>query len=154
MKPLTIGLVVIALTASTCVDTSSTNAQDSCVAQQQPASIPMDQLGVVTGKQYQGDGLSVTATPDGVRLRCAFQRLEGKANTEGLWLRSTADGSSGERFRVVAVKVARDTPCAPFADWLRAEWLFHDVALLSTGVVNAADNLARFIRPGLRKNTP
>ena len=67
----------------------------------------MDQLGAVAGKQYQGDGLSVAATPDGARLRCAFQRLEGQVTRDGLWLRSTADGSSGERFRVRAVAVGR-----------------------------------------------
>lgn len=30
-----------------------------------PAPIPLDQLGAVAGKQYQGDGLSVTATAEG-----------------------------------------------------------------------------------------
>src|SRR6185369_11953317 len=43
---------------------------------QQPTPIQLDQLGAVAGKQYEGDGLSVTATPDGARLHCAFQRLE------------------------------------------------------------------------------
>jgi len=71
------------------------------------APIPMDQLGTVAGKQYHGDGLSVTATPYGARLRCAFQRLEGHVTHEGLWLSSTADNASGERFRVMAVEVGR-----------------------------------------------
>jgi len=66
----------------------------------------MDQLGAVAGEQYQGDGLSVSATPEGARLRCAFQRLEGQVTREGLWLSSTADASSGERFRVVAMEIA------------------------------------------------
>ncbi len=73
----------------------------------QSAPIPMDQLGAVAGKQYQGDGLSVIATPDGARLRCAFQRLEGQVTREGLWLSSTADNNSGERFRVMAMQVGR-----------------------------------------------
>ena len=67
--------------------------------------IPMDQIGAVAGKQYHGDGLSVTATPEGARLRCVFQKLEGQATPEGLWLTSTTDASNGERFRVVASAV-------------------------------------------------
>ena len=76
-------------------------------AANQSAPIPMDQLGAVAGKQYQGDGLSVIATPDGATLRCAFQRLEGQVTREGLWLSSTADNNSGERFRVMAMAVGR-----------------------------------------------
>jgi len=57
--------------------------------------IPADQLGAVAGKQYQGDALSVTATADGARLRCMFQRLEGQVTREGLWLTSTAEDSRG-----------------------------------------------------------
>jgi hypothetical protein len=119
------------------------------------APIPMDQLGAVAGKQYQGDGLSVSATPDGARLRCAFQRLEGQVTREGLWLSSTADGSSGERFRVKAMEVGRVTPCAPFQDWLNpgAHGVARPTSMLPTltgsGLVNVTDNAARFIRPGL-----
>ena len=59
------------------------------------APIPMGQLGTVAVRQYQGDGLSVSATPGGARLRCAFQRLEGQATPEGLWLHSTAGRATG-----------------------------------------------------------
>ncbi len=68
----------------------------------------MDQIGAVAGKQYQGDGLSVAATPEGARLRCVFQKLEGEATPEGLWLTSITDTAYGERFRVVAVEVGRE----------------------------------------------
>jgi hypothetical protein len=71
------------------------------------APIPMDQIGAVAGKQYQGDGLSVAATPEGARLRCVFQKLEGQATPEGLWLTSTAAAANSERFRVVASAVGR-----------------------------------------------
>jgi hypothetical protein len=77
----------------------------------------MDQLGAVAGKQYQGDGLSVSATADGARLRCAFQRLEGQVTREGLWLSSTADGSPGDRFRVRAINVGRVVSGAPGEDF-------------------------------------
>ncbi len=69
--------------------------------------IPMGQIGAVAGKQYQGDGLSMAATPEGARLRCVFQKLEGQATPEGLWLTSTTDASKGEWFRVVASAVGR-----------------------------------------------
>jgi len=71
------------------------------------APIPMDQLGAVAGEQYQGDGLSVAATAEGARLRCVFQKLEGEATPEGLWLTSTTDAPHGEPFRVVARAVGR-----------------------------------------------
>jgi hypothetical protein len=57
--------------------------------------ISLVQLGAVAGKQYQVDGLSVTATPDGLRLRCVFQRLQGQVTPEGLWLESTEPGAAG-----------------------------------------------------------
>src|SRR6266436_7639295 len=51
--------------------------------------IPWSQIGAKAGADYQGDGLAVMPTADGARLRCVFQRLEGEATREGLWLTST-----------------------------------------------------------------
>jgi hypothetical protein len=66
-------------------------------------------LGTQATAQYSGDGLSVFTAADGaVRLRCAFQKLEGEATAEGLWLTSTAPGAAASRFRVVADRVGRD----------------------------------------------
>src|SRR5438093_13432048 len=62
---------------------ATTFAQAALAPQTQAASaaksepIPTDQIGSVAGKQYSGDGLAVAATPNGARLRCVFQRLEG-----------------------------------------------------------------------------
>ena len=66
------------------------------------APIPWDQVGAKAGADYHGDGLRVSATPEGARLHCVFQRLDGEATPEGLWLTSTTDTSEDERFRVVA----------------------------------------------------
>ena len=64
--------------------------------------------GAKAGAQYQGDGLSIVGSERGALLRCVFQKLEGHATAEGLWLTSTADGrTNGERFRVVASAVGR-----------------------------------------------
>jgi hypothetical protein len=40
-------------------------------------------------------------------LRCVFQRLEGEATREGLWLSSTVSNSLNDRFRVTATAVGR-----------------------------------------------
>ena len=130
-------------------------------AGKQTEPIPMDQLGAAAGKQYQGDGLSVTATPAGARLRCVFQRLEGEVTDEGLWLSSTAEGAKGERFRVVAVGVGRSreggraSPRALTSSPLSSpplpneSGLARTLALPGTGKVEVADQVARFVRPGL-----
>ena len=62
-------------------------------------SIPWSLLGAKAGADYQGDGLAVIPTADGARLRCVFQRLEGEATREGLWLSSTGHPAKrdGER---------------------------------------------------------
>ncbi len=135
------------------------------------APIPMDQLGAVAGKQYHGDGLSVTATPDGARLRCAFQRLEGHVTLEGLWLSSTADTASGERFRVMAVEVGRadgyglrrqsaaptplleghgmETALPEFQSGVATSFPPQSMTLPVKGSVLVKDHTARFIRDGL-----
>ncbi|MBI3851539.1 MAG: hypothetical protein HY298_14875, partial [Verrucomicrobia bacterium] len=139
---------------------------DTPLAARQSTPIPMDQLGAVATKQYQGDGLSVSATPDGAQLRCAFQGLEGTVTRDGLWLSSTADNSAGEPFRVVAVQVGRATPCAPVEDFVFgvSNPLTRPSATLSpsdgerdgvrgplicAGDVTVDGSIARFIRPGL-----
>src|ERR1043166_8436467 len=103
---------------------------------QPPEPIPISELGAKAGAQYRGDGLSVSPTPGGARLRCVFQKLDGQATTEGLWLTSTAENSNGERFRVVAIKVRRATTDRP-------------LVLARTGVVTVTDKIARCARPGL-----
>src|SRR6266852_237580 len=77
--------------------------------------IPMDQIGAVAGKQYSGDGLAVAATPNGAGLRCVFQRLEGEATREGLWVVSTVTNGVNDRFRVVATAVGRRELCWSFS---------------------------------------
>jgi hypothetical protein len=97
--------------------------------------IPPDQIGAAVAKQYSGDGLAVLPTPEGARLRCAFQKMEGEATREGLWLTSTAEGANGDKFRVVAAAVARN-------DGPRS-------VLPATGKVEVKEQLVRFLRPGL-----
>ena len=53
-------------------------------------AIPWSQIGAKAGADYNGDGLAVISTAADVRLRCVFQRLEGEATREGLWLTSMA----------------------------------------------------------------
>jgi len=122
-------------------------------------SIPWSQLGAKAGADYKGDGLAVIATAQGARLRCAFQKLEGEATREGLWLTSTVIPPSGkvrDRFRVVAADVRRLTSTRK----LKAETVNEFQSLLTsaatrhgglspTGAVSLNGQTARFTRPGL-----
>src|SRR5437867_1529209 len=84
------------------------NSSDTAPAR---TSIPWSQIGAKAGADYQGDGLAVSPTAGGARLRCVFQRLEGEATREGLWLTSTVvppSGTVNDRFRVVAAAVGRE----------------------------------------------
>ena len=114
-----------------------------------PKPIPFDQLGAAAGKQYQGDGLSVTATADGARLRCVFQRLEGQVTPEGLWLESTEPGAAG-RLRVTASALGRaglsTLNSSPRQSKAAAGQL--STALASTGTVTVAEQVARLSGPG------
>ena len=66
------------------------------------------QIGAKAGADYQGDGLAVSPTAGGARLRCVFQRLEGQVTREGLWLTSTVTNAVNDRFRVMATAVGRE----------------------------------------------
>src|SRR6266702_3762561 len=76
-------------------------------------AIPWSQIGAKAGADYQGNGLAVSPAAGGARLRCVFQRLEGEATREGLWLTSTVTNTVNDRFRVTAAEVGPVTPSAP-----------------------------------------
>jgi hypothetical protein len=99
-----------------------------------PKTIPWTEVGATAGAQYSGDGLKVTPTEHGARLRCVFQRLEGEATREGLWLTSSVTNSVNDRFRVVSIAVGREDATTP---------------LPPTGKVIVAGETVRFTRPGL-----
>jgi hypothetical protein len=99
------------------------------------AAIPQSQIGAKAGAIYRGDGLSVTATAHGARLRCVFQRLDAEATHEGLWLISAVSNSAPDRFRVVASQVGCTRGQAS--------------PLARTGAVFVQDTTVRFTRPQL-----
>jgi len=72
-----------------------------------PSAIPWNQIGAKAGADYQGDGLAVTPNESGARLHCVFQRLDGEATPEGLWLTSTVTNTVNDRFSVTAMAVRR-----------------------------------------------
>jgi len=72
-----------------------------------PGAIPWNQIGAKAGADYKGDGLAVTPTEAGARLHCVFQRLDGEATPEGLWLTSTVTNTVNDRFSVTAMAVRR-----------------------------------------------
>src|ERR1035438_8841136 len=75
-------------------------------AETQPAAIPFSEIGARATANYLGDALGVTATADGARLPCGFQKLEGHATPEGLWLESTKPDGVG-RLRLTATALCR-----------------------------------------------
>ena len=98
-----------------------------------PSAIPWSEVGVKAGADYRGDGLTVTRTTSVARLRCVFQRLDGEATRDGLWLTSTVTNQSSDRFCVLATSVGRDVT----------------KALPASGEVTVAEKAVRFSRPGL-----
>ena len=120
------------------------------------APIPMDQIGAVAGKQYQGDGLAVTPTAAGARLHCVFQRLNGEATRGGLWLASTVTNQPSDRFRVQAAAVGRDSTggrASPQALTSPGQegnsGLARTLTLPGRGTVTVAGQTVRFTRAGL-----
>ncbi len=105
-------------------------------------SIPFDQLGAEAQKQYSGDGISITPTADGAKLRAIMQDLEAQATPEGMWLTSTADEDAGKpnRFRVRAASISRASPAG------MAQPTF---VLSATGEVQATKDSVLWLRPGL-----
>jgi hypothetical protein len=119
-------------------------------------TIPLSQIGAKATADYQGDGLTVTATDCGARLHCVFQRLDGEATREGLWLASTVTNHPGDRFRVKVVGVGRvpenvergaskRDSVVPLPTLLRSD----APGLASTGSVSMDGRTVRYSRPGL-----
>src|SRR6266581_8129177 len=121
--------------------------------------LPWSQLGAKAGTDYQGDGLAVSPTAGGARLLCVFQRLEGEASREGLWLTSTVTNAVNDRFRIVATAVGREVGSVereaserqsvePSLHASRSHAL-RSHALADAGTVAIDAQSVRFIRPGL-----
>jgi hypothetical protein len=123
-------------------------------------AIPWSEVGTRAGAQYQGDGLAIFPFEHGAILRCVFQKLEGEATAEGLWLRSTVADIVKDQFRILASAVGRNANTGRESSPLPAEVRgqtssgAYGVArfatqLPQTGTVQVASNLVRFIRPVL-----
>lgn len=93
-------------------------------------SIPWDEVGAAAGAQYSGEGLKVTPTERGARLQCVFQRTDGEATSDGLWLISTVTNQPNDRFCVVAAAVGGRP-------------------LSRRGEISVAGQSVKFRRPGL-----
>jgi hypothetical protein len=113
---------------------------DSAGAGTQVAAIPFSDIGAKATADYTGDALGITATSDGARLHCGFQKLEGHATAEGLWLESTESGAAG-KFRLVATTLRRDGNSTLHSQ--------PSISLPVTGTVSVEDKLVRFTRPGV-----
>ena len=132
----------LAMSVTQAADMSATNT---------PSAIPWNQIGATAGADYKGDGLAVTSTGSGARLHCVFQRLDGEATPEGLWLTSTVTNTVSDRFRIVAAAVGRVTPCAPGAAD-RTSNIQHptsNIQLEDAGIISISGQTVRLSRTGL-----
>ena len=111
------------------------------------SAIPWNQIGAKAGADYKGDGLAVTPTESGAHLHCVFQRLDGEATPEGLWLTSTVTNTVSDRFRVTAMDVGRKAANATF----NAPYPESSVPLTGEGEVSVSGQSVRFSRPGLKE---
>ena len=116
-------------------------------------------LGCAVTVQTADSALGVTAAPEGARLNCRYQKLVGRATSEGLWVESTEAGSGGS-LRIVASAVGRVDPGAGnggqgprvFGENFWASDLSELLrpggkALTGTGTLCIESNLVRFSRP-------
>ena len=110
-----------------------------------PSAIPWTDIGAKAGAIYGGEGLDVTPTESGARLHCVFQRLDGEATPEGLWLTSTVTNTAGDRFRVTAMEVGRK----PAKEAFDSPSPDSNIQLTGVGNVSVEGQTARFSRPGL-----
>jgi hypothetical protein len=142
------------------------------LARAENARIPFSEIGAKATADYQGAALGITATPEGACLRCGFQKLEGRATSEGLWLESTVPG--GGEFRLVATTVRREVlQCGPDASgplwnepapsesgrglpqsktlsrWCPRLAVSSEGELPTTGTVSVEGTRVRFTRPGV-----
>src|SRR5215831_5162889 len=140
--------------------TAPTGTNEGVGPANSPRTIPWHQLGARAGADNKGDGLAIIPTAEGARLRCVFQRLEGEATSEGLWLGSTVTDVPKEHFRVMAAAVGRQgfngepqalsgqsdalSLQAPRSGASRS----HALPLPCTGLVTIAGQTVRFTRPG------
>jgi trimeric autotransporter adhesin len=145
---------------------------NSAASDAEPANtsepIPWKEIGTRAGAQYGGDGLAIIPTNDGAILRCVFQRLDGEATTQGLWLSSTVTDVASDCFRVVAAAMGRGSRAGIESEEFGSLDPGLEVAIgisalegigqtddckmdktVSNGLVEAHGNLVRFIRPNL-----
>ena len=87
----------------------------------------------------------MTPTDSGARLHCVFQRLDGEATPEGLWLTSTVTNTESDRFRVTAMAVGRKADDATLQ--LSISRIQPPVA--GCGRLSVCGQTVRFSRPGL-----
>ena len=115
-------------------------------AQTPPPPIPFSDIGAKATADYQGDALGITATTDGALLRCGFQKLEGHATPEGLWLESTEPGAAG-KLRLVATGVGRTGNSALKPD----PSIVHSAQHVAAGILPAVEpvRLARRTSPSI-----
>ena len=104
-------------------------------AEDQPAekpAIPFSELGARATTDYRGNGMGISASPDGAELSTIFQKLKGKVTPYGLRLLSTEEDGGALHLTARAFGRGSDRE-----------------ALSETGHVKITNEKVYFSRPGL-----
>ena len=111
-----------------------------------PSAIPWNEIGPKARRRPPGRRAGRVEKAGSVaRLHCVFQRLDGQATPEGLWLTSTVTNSVNDRFRVTAMEVGRTTANTTF-NFPSPE---SNIPLAYSGEVSVCGQIVRLSRPGL-----
>jgi hypothetical protein len=143
MKTLIFGLTALSLALSARSSGLLANALTSTTKGTEV--VAWDQIGLKASANYHGDGLTVMPDAKGARLHCVFQRLDGEATPEGLWLTSTVTNHVNDRFEVKAVMLTRQVAEQAPGGSISTGGL----RLSGAGEVSMQGQTVRLSRPGL-----
>src|SRR5579884_164139 len=96
------------LTATSLLLTSATICIQAAPMRTRRTPIPFDQIGTTANRQAVSKNLFLFPSTDGASIRCTFQKLEGRVNSNGLWLSSTTGASNGTPCRIIAQSFGRE----------------------------------------------
>ncbi len=100
-----------------------------------------------TAKGLSDGRLSLVETSIGVKLRCGFQQIDADVTREGIWLLSTSEDSTTDKFCIKAVEIGRSVSDSDLPS--SGDNQSFSLSLPSTGDVVLDDGVVRFMRPGL-----
>ena len=130
-------VICVVLVAAAVVAWSAVRTEARTSGSAEAVVIRWEEVGATATGKYRGDGLGVTPTARGARLRCVFQKLEGDVTPQGLYLRSTVNDGPAAPVSIQAAAVGRPRG--------------KPMVLAPRGTVDVRDGVVRRVRPGLHE---